>query len=223
VNSEGKVAITYAGTDGVLWVAVWQCGQLTDLPQIPGFQYGGNYFNDKGQIAGNAYFPDGSSHGFLGNSRHYEVFDCPAANRVTIPGKLNDAGIPVGEYDVAPEVFDIHVHAFLKDGSQFTDLDLPGTDGTAAWSINNAGVIVGYYLLGGQRHGFIRDGNQWSSFDVPGVVLTWISDINDPGDLVGGYQDAQGITHGFLANRSTVRAQFSKIKNRKRPPGRPSS
>ena len=94
-------------------------------------------------------------------------FDYPAPNTVTIPGKLNDAGILVGEYHVAPEVFGIQVHAFLKDGSQLTDLDLPGTDGTAPWSINNAGVIVGYYLFGGQRRGFVRSGNQWSSFDVP--------------------------------------------------------
>jgi uncharacterized membrane protein len=202
VNSQGQVAITYARADGVIRMAVWQGGRLEDLPEIPGFQYGGNGFNEKGQIAGNAVYADGSVHGFLGKARQYEIFDYPAANLlITLPGKINDAGIVVGEYDVAP-LAGTGIHAFLKDGSQVSNIDLPGTDGTGAISINNRGVIVGYYLLGGVKHGFIRSQDNWWSFDVPGAVMTYLSDINDHGELVGVYQDTQGQTHGFVATPS---------------------
>jgi uncharacterized membrane protein len=200
VNSHGQIAITYARADGVIRMAVWQRGLLTYLPEIPGIQYGGNGFNNRGQIAGNAFYPDGSVHGFIGNSQHYEIFDDPDTNAViTIPTKINDAGIVVGAYEATFDILNTQTHAFLKDGNQLTSLDLPGTDGTAAQSINNRGVIVGYYLLGVNTHGFVRTGNRWASFDVPGAALTFISDINDRGDLAGVYQDTQGQWHGFLA------------------------
>jgi hypothetical protein len=125
---------------------------LTDLPQIPGVVFLSNGFNDKGQMAGNAEFPDGSVHGFVGNSRQYEIFDYPAPDTFTIPSKINDAGVLVGTYDVAPEPFGVHVHAFMKVGAQLTGLDLPGTDGTSALSINNPGTIVGYYGIGIEVH-----------------------------------------------------------------------
>jgi hypothetical protein len=181
-------------------MAVWQRGNLAYLPDIAGFMYGGNGFNDRGQIAGNAFYPDGSVHGFLGNNSRYEIFDYPTPDLlITIPGKINNAGTVVGEFDATFGLTDVNVHAFVKEGGKVTNIDLPGTEGTSALSLNDRGVIVGYFLVDGKRHGFIRRGVQWVSFDVPGAEQTWISDINDHDQLAGVYRDAQDVTHGFLA------------------------
>jgi uncharacterized membrane protein len=199
LNDSGQIIVGGFTPDGELIGMIWKRGRMTDLPQIPGFVFLSNGFNNKGQMAGNAYFPDGTVHGFVGNSRQYGIFDYPAPDTFTIPSKINDAGVLVGTYDVAPEPFGVQVHAFMKVGAQLTNLDLPGTDGTSALSINNPGTIVGYYVTGEVRHGYIRDRDSWVSFDVPGAVMSWVTDINDHGVLVGGYQDAQGQTHGFEA------------------------
>ncbi len=200
LNSHGQLAITFARADGIIRMAIWQRGTLVYLPDLPDFMYGGNGFNDRGQIAGNAFYPDGSIHGFLGSSANYEIFDYPNVGAlITIPAKINNAGIVVGEYDATFGLSDVSVHAFLKIGSKVIDIDLPGTEGTSALSLNNRGVFVGYFLLGGKRHGFIRRGEHWKSFDISGAEETWVSDVNDHGQLAGVYRDAQGITHGYLA------------------------
>jgi hypothetical protein len=200
VNSHGQLALTFAREDGVIRMAIWQRGNLVYLPDIPGFTYGGNGFNDRGQIAGNAFYPDGSVHGFLGDSSRYEIFDYPTAGLlITGPGKINNAGIVVGEYDATFDLSDVDIHAFLKKGDKVINIDLPGTEGTSALSLNNRGVIVGFFLIDGKRHGFIRRGEYWKSFDVPGAEQTWVSDINDHGQLAGVYRDAQCTTHGYLA------------------------
>jgi hypothetical protein len=200
LNSHGQLAITFARADGIIRMAVWQRGDLDYLPDIPGFMYGGNGFNDRGQIAGNAFYPDGSVHGLLGNSSHYEIFDYPTSELlITIPAKINNGGTVVGEYDATFGLSDVSVHAFIKEGGKVSNIDLPGTEGTSALSLNDRGVIVGYFIVGGKRHGFIRRGSDWVSFDVPGAEQTWVSDINDRGELAGVYRDVHGVTHGFLA------------------------
>jgi hypothetical protein len=201
VNSHGQIALTFARQDGVIRMAIWQHRKkLVYLPEIPGFMYGGNGFNDRGEIAGNAFYPDGSVHGFLGNNSSYQIFDYPSAGLlITVPGKINNAGILVGEYDATSDLSDVDVHAFLKEGDEVINLDLPATEGTSAVSINNRGVIVGYFLISGKRHGFIRRGERWKSFDVPRAEQTWLTDINDHGQLAGVYRDPQGVTHGYMA------------------------
>jgi hypothetical protein len=108
-NSHGQVLVGNFGDDGPISFsgAVWEHGKYTPLPDpLPGFSYAANGFNDRGQMAGNAFFPDGSVHGFLGNSTAYEIFDYPAEGLVfTIPAMINNAGVVVGEYDVAPMPF----------------------------------------------------------------------------------------------------------------------
>jgi uncharacterized membrane protein len=91
-------------------------------------------------------------------------------------------------------------HGFIKDASGFATIDYPGPNlGTAAYSINSNGQIVGSYTsLDFKAHGFIKDGANFISFDYPGATHTYPYGINDAGQIVGTYFSLSGSYHGFL-------------------------
>jgi hypothetical protein len=106
------------------------------------------------------------------------------------------------------------VCAAENTGSEIITFDTPGADtaandfnGTFPSSINDWGVITGYYIDSNNvYHGFLRtpDG-KFTSFEVPGADTsagsyagTLPSSINDLGEVTGNYTDASGFTHGFL-------------------------
>lgn len=80
----------------------------------------------------------------------------------------------------------------------------PGATSTAAYGVNNAGDVVGGYLLPGEGygHGFVRraDGT-FEPVDFPGskVFQTIATAINNEG-VIAGWYDTEGdvVTHGFF-------------------------
>ena len=88
----------------------------------------------------------------------------------------------------------------------FTTIDVPGathgpgTNGTNALGINDAGQIVGLFDATG-RHGFLKDGAIFTTIDVPGAIATDAQGINDAGQIVGGFATADDgfVAHGFVA------------------------
>jgi probable HAF family extracellular repeat protein len=67
-------------------------------------------------------------------------------------------------------------HAFLYTAWITTDLNtfLPGGSGwelEAATAINDAGQVVGYGLIGGQRHGFLIDTAETQAPEPSSVAL----------------------------------------------------
>jgi len=81
---------------------------------------------------------------------------------------------------------------------------VPEGTGTEAMSINDDGVIAGYYNDNvGTAHGFVRgaDGTI-STFDVRGAHQTYVSGINNKGEIVGSYADSADHPHGFLRTTS---------------------
>jgi len=67
---------------------------------------------------------------------------------------------------------------FLRntDGT-VTTIQVPGASPPGAgyaWGVNNAGVIVGYYVGPGANHGFLRnaDGSRFTDIDAPGALET---------------------------------------------------
>lgn len=121
----------------------------------------------------------------------------------------NDLGLVVGYYTDANVV----PHGFLRfpDG-RIIPFDAPGAglghglnQGTAAYSVNDFGVIAGQfqdpnYLY----HGFVRrpDGS-FTTFDANGAGTgvnqgTLAFDINLEGATAGIYIDGSGIYHGFV-------------------------
>jgi len=88
---------------------------------------------------------------------------------------------------------------FLIDDGDFTPLVVPGSTGTSAWDMNQAGEIVGVYTKAGV-HGFVLSDEVYVPVDFPGATATRAFGINARGDVVGSYV-ADGKTHGFLATR----------------------
>ncbi len=96
----------------------------------------------------------------------------------------------------------------------FTTFEWPGATSTTPSGINNAGVIVGRYLLDGRTHGYIRSADgEFTTLDFPGATFTVAGGINARGDIVGWYvlPSAPTIRRGFLLQNG----EFSSID----PPG----
>jgi len=82
---------------------------------------------------------------------------------------------------------------------QFQLLDFPGAQSTEASGINNAGIVVGSYLVRAPaRLGFVFHQGQFVTYTVPGSSSTSLFAINNLGWMVGSYRDQNFHSHGFL-------------------------
>jgi len=80
----------------------------------------------------------------------------------------------------------------------FTQLDVPGATRTVATGINDAGQIVGLFIISSTvEHGFLCTGGGFTQLDVPGATFTSASGINDAGQIVGSFGIGTSF-HGFL-------------------------
>jgi hypothetical protein len=80
---------------------------------------------------------------------------------------------------------------------------VPNATGTFAQGINNAGLVVGTYVLNGQEHAFVRNADgSLEFFDAPDAVSTAANGINDSGQICGTYTTGNGAgqVHGFIRN-----------------------
>lgn len=83
----------------------------------------------------------------------------------------------------------------------FTTIEWPGATSTTPSGINNAGIIVGRYIINGQTHGWIRGADgELTTLDYPGATFTVNGGINDRGDIVGWHimPSAPTVRSGFL-------------------------
>ena len=118
---------------------------------------------------------------------------------------INHWGAVAGTYLDTNNVF----HGFLRspDG-KFTSFESPGADttpndfnGTFAQSINDRGVIAGYYAdATGLTHGFVRSADgAFTAFDVTDAVNgSFPIYLNDAGAIVGYSLDVNLLFHAFL-------------------------
>jgi hypothetical protein len=89
---------------------------------------------------------------------------------------------------------------YVIDDGVFTPLLVQGSNLTAAWDVNPAGEVVGFFrdATGLQFHGFLLTADEYVPIDVPGATATRAFGINARGDIVGNFV-AGGSTFGFLA------------------------
>lgn len=117
---------------------------------------------------------------------------------------INDYGSTVGQFvdnntDTTPGFVDIN--------GQFTILNpVANAVATNAQSINNQGLVTGFYSTDGQhQHGFFYNTSTGQYFlpadpVQPNLFLTQFLGINDNGLAVGYWQDVVGDQHGFIYN-----------------------
>jgi hypothetical protein len=92
----------------------------------------------------------------------------------TFPTAINSAGTVVGyaQQNVCQRsCTDTQHRGFIRYANGSIQIfTVPGSNGTFAYDVNNAGTIVGYFFVGGAKHGFMRTADgQITTFDVPGA------------------------------------------------------
>jgi probable HAF family extracellular repeat protein len=164
--------------------------------------------NNAGEVIGNYGDASGNLYGFIydiSNGTYITVSDPLAAqggslgNGGTTVTGINDAGLVVGDYEVAGG----GSAGFLYDNGTYTTL---GPDGTPL-GINDSGEIVGSFggpSSGGQ--GFIyngTDGTGYTTLQDPLASANYGSiafAIDNSGQVLGAYYDGNDDVHGFVYN-----------------------
>ncbi len=132
----------------------------------------------------------------------------------TSPNGINDSRTVVGTYSVTQQcgvnIFCATPHGFIWKNGTFTSFSVPGSNGTVATAINNAGQIVGNYtttaMTPQKSNGFIDNGGTFTTINVSGAVLTQPKGINNSGQVVGYFQAPSNQSpsdHAFLNSGGT--------------------
>ena len=88
----------------------------------------------------------------------------------------------------------------LIDGV-FTTYDVPDSERTVFYGLNNAGQTAGFYVdQDGIYHGIILQNGELTEFNFPGAVDTQPYGIGEAGQLIGNIVDADGVSHGFVGD-----------------------
>ena len=83
--------------------------------------------------------------------------------------------------------------------SVFSTYDVPHSERTVFYGLNNVGQAAGFYVdQNGNYHGIILEDGELTAFNFPGAVDTQPYGIGEAGQLIGNIVDADGISHGFI-------------------------
>jgi len=154
--------------------------------------------NNSGEIVGGA----GSLYttaGFEETNRIFTPINFPGNNAYAWASGINNLGQIVGF-----TINGLYSDCYSYINGQFQNLDVPGSTQTSGFSINDKGIVVGYYFLDPSYYGFALLGRQYDSFSYPGAVGgTYAHGINISGQVVGQYSMDGETYHGFLTSPIT--------------------
>jgi len=118
----------------------------------------------------------------------------------TLAAEINNNGVMVGGYQDAKGFY----HGYILDGKKLTKLNHPKGTNTLITGINFNGpikVVGSYTNSSGNSVGFryTPATKKFTDFSGPKGATSWYTGgMNDQGWIVGGYQDSNGVSHGFL-------------------------
>ena len=146
-------------------------------------------------------------HGFLLENGVFTPIDFPVPTPrahilVTFVTKINDVGDIVGGYN-GDDIFETR-HGFILHDGIYSTFDVPRSEFTDLFGINNAGYIVGEYLQSGEVAGFLfspkRGFFRLIDADNPKQIFRGLFafDINDFNQIVGDGSTVEGL-RGFEA------------------------
>jgi probable HAF family extracellular repeat protein len=205
INNNGVVTGISLDPNTFLGTGVIFNGGVPTLVSVPGAVDTEFYqINSAGQIATSYFGSDGIYHAAVYNSVNSSWTYLPdvAGYQENLAGGINNHGVVVGDPFVNTS-FQGGV-GWTWNGSSYSYFSAPGADpttlGTATYSINDAGQIVGYFQdSSGVQHGYLKTGSNFTTLDAPGANgLTSAQGINNLGYVTGYYVDASGIDNGYL-------------------------
>jgi hypothetical protein len=181
---DGTIGTFSAGTGSTAALAINSDGAVT-----------GEYGDIGENVDGYVRTPDG------------QITTFKIGDRQTVGQAINSRGTIAGYTRDAAGIY----HGLLRKASGKTiSFDGPEADfGTFATSINNFGLIAGYYSVAGLTHGFLRsvDGTL-ASFDVTDSTSTTPNSINAHG-AIAGYAYVNGADVGFVRDAAGAVTTFS--------------
>ncbi|MDR3632984.1 MAG: hypothetical protein P4L84_04055 [Isosphaeraceae bacterium] len=175
--------------------------------------------NSAGAVVGT----DGNGNAFVLNRGFVQTFIPHGGTSATAFG-INDGGVIVGQYNNGNAT-----PGFIRvNGRSTITINAPsGPNVVNAQSINNKGLVVGFYVGNdGQDHGFLTvekkakngtlTGTPIADPTIPAVpgepgatfVFSQVLAVNDKGIAVGYYGDSTTSQHGFIYNTNTGQYTF---------------
>lgn len=129
------------------------------------------------------------------------TYRAPNSSSTTIM-RRNSSGVNVGYYTPTGSS---KAKGFVKSGSGFQSVVVPGSFPTYLNGINKYGTIVGDYIGADNHfHGFVLKNGQFTSINPGnGAIDVTVSDINDNGAIVGTFSNGGVDSHGFLLSGGT--------------------
>lgn len=190
-------------------------GTLTTIESITGFLYSQGVFTHfrfpgslttrPGDINNHSVIVGSFTVDFSGNSHPFMVRN-GVFTKIKLPGFPNASATAAGINDLGDIIGVITVNgvvqSYLLHQGKATLISFPGAEGgTFARSINNAGVIVGFFRTGPESTdhvgGFTWKNGVFTTIEVPGSNDTFPAKINDKGVIVGLDFDSQDVNRGF--------------------------
>jgi len=196
INDSGQIVGSYQDGSGVWHGYELSGGKFTtiDVPFANATYTFPEAINNSGEIVG-VWGNNGDATGFTLIDGTYTSIEYPGASYTFLEG-VNSQGDIVGIYLNANGE-----QGFLLSGGTYTSIEVPGAVTTEAIGLNDSGVIVGDYYPNQTNlaEGFVLSGGVFTTIAIPGEPYTVLFSINDNGVILGTYEDAAGLSVGFLA------------------------
>ena len=132
----------------------------------------------------------------------FVTLDNPDAVR-TLAFDINDYGEIVGQTATSPSSY----FSFDYQGGTFSPVAVAGATNTSANTINDNGLVGGYYEPGGStpRYGFLdANGSFTAPINLTPFVSTTVDGINNPGNYVGSSYLGGPNFRGYIDQAGTV-------------------
>jgi hypothetical protein len=168
---------------------------MVDVPGASSTQLLG--INDNGELLAYDFT---TSSDMLYQNGTFAPLPAPPAGETILASGLNNRGQVVGAITSSGE-------SFVLTGSTYTSFTIPGSVGSQANSISNAGLVTGEYAATqtSPQLGYVYNPATatFSSVGYPGSSMTQAWGVDATGAVTGSYVTASGANAGFLLQNGT--------------------